>query len=350
MNKYYLEKAAGILSTPLYYSQLHLLTKPIYGGMGHILMFHRVLPVSEKLRIHNHKSLEISPDRLEGIIEFFKKRNYDFISLDDLVALKNSPSKKSERKFVVFTFDDGYVDNYLYAYPIFRKYHVPFTIYVATNLPDSTATLWWYLLEDIVVKRTSLRVDVDGTEMTFRTETVKEKEMVFNKIRNWLAVADEKSLSTLLSSLFRGSEDEIAAKTKELSLTWQQIQELSQDSLVTIGSHTVNHFPLNSLTAEKSTYEILESKKIIESQIAREVKHFCYPLGSYGTKEIEILGKTSYATATTIKMANIFAENLQHPLALPRIMINTLTTDKILSLQVNGFLPALRNKFKRVVI
>lgn len=349
MNKYYLEKAAKLLSSPLYYSQLHQLTKPIYGGAGHILMFHRVVPETGKLRIHNHKSLEITPERLEGIIQFFKKRDYDFISLDDVMEGKDLPARR-DRKFVVFTFDDGYVDNYDYAYPIFKKHQIPFTIYVATNLPDSKAILWWYLLEDIVVNRTSVCLEIEGREMTFRTETIKEKEITFNKIRYFFAQADEKKLEVLVRSLFRGSEDEITSKTKALSMTWQQIYELSQDPLVTIGSHTVNHFPLNSLTVENSRYEMLESKRIIESKISKEVRHFCYPLGSHGRKEIELLANTSYATATTIKMANIFDENLNHPFSLPRIMINSLTTDKILSLQVNGLLPALRNKFRRVVI
>jgi len=348
MNKYYLEKAASILSPPLYYSQLHRLTSPIYGGMGQILMFHRVLPVSDRPRIHNHKSLEITPEQLERVIVFFKKRDYEFISLDDLSRRRGEfPGK---RKFVVFTFDDGYVDNYQYAYPVFKKHNVPFTIYVATCLPDSQAVLWWYLLEDIVLNRGQLQLEVEGKKVSFRSETMKEKEIAFNKIRNWFALADEKRLLALVGSLFSGNEDAISAKTRELSLTWQQIIELSQDPLVTIGSHTVNHFPLDSLTTEKSTYEIAQSKKIIESHIDKEVKHFCYPLGSHGKKEIEILKNTTYTTSTTIKMANIFPENLEHPFSLPRIMINSLTTDKILSLQINGLLPALRNKFRRVVI
>ena len=349
MNKFYLEKAASLLSPPLYYSQLHWLTRPIYGGVGHILMFHRVLPESGRLRIHNHKSLEITPEHLENIIRFFKKRDYEFISLDDLVVNKGT-SSKPQRKFVVFTFDDGYVDNYLYAYPIFKKHNIPFTIYLATNLPDSNAVLWWYLLEDIVVNNPMIQIDIEGDNLTFRTETIKEKEKAFNQIRNRLALADEKQLAILLKSLLRGSEEVISAKCMELSMTWQQIHELSQDPLVTIGAHTVNHLPLNSLTEERSAFEILESKRIIESKINKEVKHFCYPLGSYGRKEIKILEKSSYASATTIKMANIFEENLNHPFALPRIMINSLTTEKILTLQVNGLLPALRNKFKRVVI
>jgi len=349
MNKYYLEKAAKVLSPPLYYSQIHRLSRPIYAGMGQILMLHRVLPESGKFRIHNHKSLEITPEHLENIIRFFKKRDYEFISLDDLMARKNSLSKPI-RKFVVFTFDDGYVDNYLYAYPIFKKHNIPLTLYVTTSLPDTKAKLWWYLLEDMVVNRSRIDILVEGVNMTFGTETVKEKEAVFNQIRNRFALADENKLILLLKSLFRGSDEEISAMTRELSLTWQQIDELSQDPLVTIGAHTVNHLPLNSLTEERSTFEILESKRIIESKINKEVKHFCYPLGSYGRKEIKILEKSSYASATTIKMANIFEENLNHPFALPRIMINSLTTEKILTLQVNGLLPALRNKFKRVVI
>jgi peptidoglycan/xylan/chitin deacetylase (PgdA/CDA1 family) len=348
MNKYYLETAARVLSPPLYYSQLHRLTKPIFGGMGHILMFHRVVPDNNKVRIHNHKSLEISPSRLEEIINFFQKRDYLFISLDELLAIKNAT--KPVGKFVIFTFDDGYVDNFEYAYPIFKKQGVPFTIYVATSLPDSKAILWWYLLEDIIVARSSVQLEIEGQKVSYRTQSIKEKEIAFNKIRNWFAVADEKKLPVLTTSLFLGNEEAIAAKTRALSLTWEQVKALSQDPLVTIGSHTVNHFPLDSLTADKSAFEMNESKRIIESRIGREVKHFCYPLGSHGRKEIELLKHSGYSTATTIKMANIFMENLDYPFSLPRIMINSLTTDKILSLQINGLLPALRNKFTRVVI
>jgi len=52
MNKYYLEKSAGLFAAPLYYSQLHRLTRPFYSGIGQILMFHRVIPKSDVPRIH----------------------------------------------------------------------------------------------------------------------------------------------------------------------------------------------------------------------------------------------------------------------------------------------------------
>jgi peptidoglycan/xylan/chitin deacetylase (PgdA/CDA1 family) len=347
MNKFYLEIGAKLLSPILFHSRLYLLARPVYSGLGHILMFHRVVPETGQLRIHNHKSLEVSPGYLENLIRYFKKSDYDFISLDELNTVREKPLTK---KFVVFTFDDGYIDNYRYAYPIFKKHNIPFTIYVATNMPDGNAVLWWYLLEDLIVKNSKVEFVANDQQVEFVTNTPDEKEKVFNKIRAHLAKADEKTLRALMKSLFRDRLDSLQAKTKELALSWEQIRELSNDPIVTIGSHTVNHFPLNSLTRENSTFEIQESKKIIESRIAKEVRHFCYPLGSYGDKEIEIMKTSGYATATTIKMANIFTENFDHPFSLPRIMINSLSNDQILQLQFSGLLPALRNKFKRVVV
>ena len=347
MNKYFLQQAARLLSPVLYYSQLHLLTKSMYGGMGQILMFHRVVPPTGKLRIHNHESLEVSPQYLENLIRFFKEKDYQFLSLDEVVKLKYQ--QKPNKKFVVFTFDDGYIDNLTVAYPILKKHAVPFTIYIATNMPDGNALVWWYLLEDLVVENTQVELLVDGQKLVFKTDSIKNKEISFNQIRSLLAKADANTLKVLVESLFHDHKDAILAKVKELSLSWDQIKDLSRDPLVTIGAHTVNHLPLDSLTYEKSKFEMLESKRIIESHILTEVKHFCYPIGSYGKKEVEIMQTSGYMTATTTKMANLFAENLEHPFSLPRIMINSLTSNQILTLQINGFLPALRNKLTRVV-
>jgi peptidoglycan/xylan/chitin deacetylase (PgdA/CDA1 family) len=347
MNKHYVEKAVKFVTPILYHSRVYELARPFYSGLGQVLMFHRVVPESGKLRIHNHKSLEVSPQYLENLIHQFKKLDYDFISLDEMMALKDKP--KREKKFVIFTFDDGYVDNYAFAYPIFKKHQIPFTIYVATNMPDGKAILWWYLLEDLVVNNPRIELLFDNERFDFVTNTVAEKEIAFNEIRNRMAMADAATLRKLLNSLFAERWDQVEAKAVELALSWDQIRELSKDPLVTIGSHTVNHLPLNSLVREDSEFEIKKSKEIIELQIRKEVKHFCYPIGSFGEKEIDILRNTRYASATTIKMANIFQQNLDQPFALPRIMINSLTNDQILKLQITGLLPALRNKFKRVI-
>lgn len=346
MNKYYVQQAARTLTPALFYSGIHQITKPFYSGIGQILMFHRVLPKSNKLRIHNHESLEITPESLEGTIDFFRKRGYDFISFDDLPQYQ----KPTKRKFVIFTFDDGYVDNFETAYPIFKKHRIPFTIYITTGLPDGHAFPWWYWLEDLIVKHESLELNINGKPTHFTTYTLKAKEITFNQVRSILAVANKNELEIYKKAMFGNYVDENAQLTKSISMSWSQIEELSKDPLVTIGSHTVNHYPLKSLTAEESKFELSEAKKIIESKIKKEVKHFCYPIGSYSPREIILANECGYQTATTVNMSNFSPEHFAHPFALPRIMVNALTTEKLLTLQVNGLLPFLRNKGRRVVI
>lgn len=344
MNKYYLQQSARLLGPALYYSGVHWLTKPFYGGLGHILMFHRVLPARAGLRIHNHESLEVSPAQLEATVQFFKKRGYAMLSLDEAMEWK-----ARDRRFVVFTFDDGYVDNLEHALPVLKKHGVPFTIYVTTGLPEGHAFLWWYLLEDLIVQNNRLELEFPDGRRVFGTDSMKAKELVFNEVRAHLAVADKRQLEFFKTRMFAPFAEANEALTKKISLTWQQVKELSTEPLVSIGSHTVNHYPLHSLSRDESRWEMAESKRILEEKIGKPVKHFCYPIGSYGAKEIELAGELGYASATTVKMHNIFNEHRQHVFALPRIMVNALTTEKILTLQVNGLLPAVRSRGRRVV-
>lgn len=62
----------------------------------------------------------------------FLKENYEVISLDDLNSPDFNPLMIDKVK-VIITFDDGYEDNFLYAYPILRKYNLPATIFITTD-------------------------------------------------------------------------------------------------------------------------------------------------------------------------------------------------------------------------
>lgn len=75
---------------------------------------------------------EVNPSVLESLILEYRQKGYHFISIDDAVKLiqKHYRFPYFYHKNVVFTLDDGYADNYEYAYPIFKKYSVPFCIYV----------------------------------------------------------------------------------------------------------------------------------------------------------------------------------------------------------------------------
>ncbi len=87
---------------------------------------------------------------------------------------------------------------------------------------------------------------------------------------------------------------------KDTTLNWEHIKELSQDSLCTIGSHTVTHPKLATLNAEKITYELSQSKIILEKHLGKEVEHFCYPFGSRNDLVLEKVGEVGYKTAMLV--------------------------------------------------
>jgi len=341
MGNYVQKNLTKNLSPIIYHSGIHNLTKPFFGGRGHILMMHRVIPLTNKSRIHNHLSLEISPEHLERIIDFFLKLGYDFISLDTLSDWIGN-NIRTKRKFVVFTFDDGYKDNIEFAYPILSKHKVPFTIYVTNSFLDNKAILWWYLLEDLVLKVSNISYVFPSGGIDVKCYSFSQKEKAFNVIRTHIMKLTNENLENELNKFFSSYGFQISDYAPKLCMNWESLTALVTDSLFSIGSHTLNHYNLCNLSGEQAYTEIYESKKIIEDRSRNKVKHFSYPLGKFGEREVEIARRSGFMTATTTQTGNIHRKHSDNLLSLPRIQINSLTTEKVLKLQINGFFPALR--------
>ena len=127
------------------------------GAIGVVYMLHHICAKDSK-RIPTNEDLKVSPFFLEKMILKYKKSGFEFLSMDNLYKLIIS-HVKPEKPFVVFTIDDGYLDNYTNALPIFEKYSVPFCIFVATDFIDKKAILWWDTLEDLILSHDSIAID-----------------------------------------------------------------------------------------------------------------------------------------------------------------------------------------------
>jgi peptidoglycan/xylan/chitin deacetylase (PgdA/CDA1 family) len=90
-----------------------------------ILMYHSVNPKIEKER----KNLIVTAELFERQMRFLKKYHYNVVPLESLLPLLKE-KKKIPPKTVVITFDDGYKDNYTYAFPILKKYGLAATIFI----------------------------------------------------------------------------------------------------------------------------------------------------------------------------------------------------------------------------
>jgi len=92
-----------------------------------ILMYHSVNTVAPE-----ENRLVVSRDSFERQMRFLKTRRYNVVPLGEIGQLIRH-KKKIPPKTIAITFDDGYKDNYTYAFPILKKYNLPATIFVIIN-------------------------------------------------------------------------------------------------------------------------------------------------------------------------------------------------------------------------
>lgn len=86
--------------------------------------------------IDKDPTLNVTPDVFERQMQLLVRNGYRTVFLDDL--LKMAEKGESSKNVVAVTFDDGYLDNWVYAYPILKKYGLKATIFITTgNVKDS---------------------------------------------------------------------------------------------------------------------------------------------------------------------------------------------------------------------
>lgn len=93
-------------------------------------------------------SLSINPEKFDEQMKYLKDNGYNTISLDTLYpALKGQLTLPS--KPIILTFDDGYIDFYINAYPILSKYGLHATVFIPTNLMNQGYYLNWSQIREM---------------------------------------------------------------------------------------------------------------------------------------------------------------------------------------------------------
>jgi peptidoglycan/xylan/chitin deacetylase (PgdA/CDA1 family) len=90
------------------------------------------------------------------------------------------------------------------------------------------------------------------------------------------------------------------------SMTWEQIREMNDDPLCTIGSHSMTHPNLANPKKAVGDYnswlwrELHSSKVILENKLDTEIVDFCWPYGSFNHHTMEVGIRAGYQTFTTV--------------------------------------------------
>lgn len=198
-----------------------------------ILAYHRVLPNE---LAQSRSPLAVSTVQFDRQIQLLVHRGWRSLTLSEFYAEFITLGKKLKKVFVV-TFDDGYRDNYLFAFPILQKYNIKATIFLVTDLLDTSKYLYF-------------------------TDALMPYE--FSDI--------------------------------DRSLTLEQIQKMS-DYGIEFGSHTLTHARLDAIELAEAEQEIYQSKKKLEQYLNCEVKSFCYPYGALNNDVAELVRKSGYCCA-----------------------------------------------------
>jgi len=95
-----------------------------------IAMYHSVNPGALP-----ENRLAVSTQTFERQMHFLKRHHYNVLPLESIAKLIKE-RKKIPPKTIAITFDDGYKDNYIYAFPVLKKYNLPATIFIIVNEVD----------------------------------------------------------------------------------------------------------------------------------------------------------------------------------------------------------------------
>jgi peptidoglycan/xylan/chitin deacetylase (PgdA/CDA1 family) len=335
----------------MYFSGSHWMLRPLLGGAGAILMLHSVRP-ARRDRFQPNRLLEVMPKFFERVMKRLRRSNIDVISLDEMHRRMTENDLKG-RRFVCVTFDDGYRDNLEYAYPILKKYEVPFTIYVATSFADRIGELWWLGLEAVIAQNEIVGVRLDGRDRWFEVRSVEQKRAAFDHIYDFLRrLKTEEELRNIMRELTARHRVDMPAFCADLCMDWKELATIAADPLATIGAHTVNHPILTKVDDAAVRAELDNGRKVIEAALGVRPQHLAYPVGdrnAAGPREFRIAEELGFKTAVTTRPGVIFRRHAEHLTALPRISLNgNFQHARYAKVLISGAATALWNGFRPV--
>lgn len=97
-----------------------------------ILYYHYIEVNPDPVHDPGRTALAVTPANFESQLQFLTQHGYTFLNMDDVAAIVQGKMQRPAKP-IALTFDDGYEDFYLNAWPLLQKYNVKVTIYVMSR-------------------------------------------------------------------------------------------------------------------------------------------------------------------------------------------------------------------------
>ena len=293
---------------------INLLFRIINRNKAIILYYHGICDDSFYL-LDGYDERHIYRSSFRKHLEYLKRHGYVFVNMTTLVeALKN---KTRTRKYVALTFDDGFRNIVINAYPIMNEFKAKGCFYIISDLVGKNQLVWTDYVETIIRNQSAddFNFLFKGNKISYWLKDKVSAEQAMRDIKKKLRSIPDKERREHLEQFNNQTLKDIPDEFRIVS--WEEIKGLDH-TILEIGSHTKGHPDCEKLVSDAELEkEILQSKLDIETQIGGKVAHFCYPAGSYNDKVVEKLREYGYESAVTTKSG--FVEALADRYQLNRI-------------------------------
>jgi peptidoglycan/xylan/chitin deacetylase (PgdA/CDA1 family) len=265
-------------------------------------------------------------------------------SVIDLAALNDFVvhGKPLPPRPLLITFDDGYRDNYVNAYPVLRKHSFPAVIFLLTGRIGTSAPSWWdecaYYFHQTKLDHAALPL-IGESDLSSASLRKAARETLMRALKRVSEAEKLGALAKLRSAL----EVEQAPHDPDLFMAWDQVRELVTNGIA-CQPHTVSHPIMTRIDVPDRRREITQSCEQIRQETGQTITAFAYPnglSGDYDVATMQILRDEGITMAFTLSPGPMRAvEVRRHPLEIQRVYLGGRDSFEMFALKVMG-LPAL---------
>ncbi|MDH4234375.1 MAG: polysaccharide deacetylase family protein [Gallionella sp.] len=271
-------------------------------GRLSIVTFHRVLPETER-QAYPFPGLVVTPEELDAFLTYFTE-HFDCGTL----ATQHERYLSGEitaRPLLALTFDDAQHDNYKNARPVLARHRVKASFFVPVKAVERQELLWHDCLGFAIL--TLLKHAHDGRERMMQVLAAAGLPAIDprNLVSNVVEASKRLTLDARLHLVEALAETSGAPPSPEFArlMSFEEIAELAADGHE-IGSHSMTHCLMPECDDRALTYEVAESRHVLQDRLGLPVETFCYPNGNSDVRTARAVAQAGYRRAVTTAWGN----------------------------------------------
>lgn len=260
---------------------------PLYGRHRvTVLAYHRVVDHGHPGFDTDRRTVSATPGDFAAQMDYVANRFHP-IGIDDLVAWLDGGARLPERPLLV-TFDDGYRDNLIDAWPIMRERGIPGLLLLAAGHIGTARPFVWDLAAWCFHHTRRGDAELPGWGRVSLQTPEDRREVLKRWGDHCKGLPDEQRTAAALAlpeALDVAVPDDAFAG---LYLDWDEVRALDSAGFAA-GAHTMEHPILTRVGPDRARAEIAESAATVAREVGHPVAAFAYPNGLAADFDPEIV-------------------------------------------------------------